>query len=710
MYKMYSSSTCISTCNNYDHLTHPGINAGNLLQNVESAIQIADALGEKKIADDLRAIIRPRLTETKQLEIGFAGLIKAGKTSTLNALIGLEILPVSIQTQTAAEVYVVSDPSKPNGQLVGKYSSKQSDLVCNGVPDIEAYLRKLNEMIRKGQFCPFSKLTLHIQVPFLAQMQDPPSLSISDTAGTDEAGMAKIKQTSALVINRLAAFVVLLNYRVLKSESEQKLIQQLQEHHPQLLDSQKFDRILFLVNQVDAYYEDDNKSSQNPETVSEYVATYLKKNLGVDVPHASIIPFSAKWALNARKWSASLPKMSLLDFMAATVFLKKTQPDKRESIPDATEENKVALCKALEKWSGILAVEEKLKEMFHNCTQILQMSVLDDTTKHIDAILAIIQQRRIKAESTITSQEQMIHAVQKLLDDSIQKFHNLAAIASPQVDTIVAGLKHSISGIIATTVSGHFNDITVSENRQAIATEICAVKTHLPGPVEREMQSTWSSAMQAITNTLTAELTKLFFQVDTSLLSATSEKNSTLHCQINTDIQGLIPKASALQLQLSTNDSDAVSDRSLSSLISQGTITKFRTVNRIIRGERRYGIIGPRRIHCYQQVLPYQIPAFTPNVGAIQGAFRVLNSAWMTKFRAKITVECGRICEGASLKAKQAIRRDLEKRLKEARERLQKGREELKFRKATLAELEEKALRVKRGMLEGKDFTHYNMT
>ena len=143
---------------------------------MDSAIQIADALGEKKIAGDLTTITRPRLAETKQLEIGFVGLIKAGKSSTLNALIGREILPVSIQTQTAAgvEVYVVSDPSKPNGQLVGEYSSKQSDLVCNDVPDIEAYLRELNETVRESHCCPFSKLTLHIQVPLLAQMQDPP--------------------------------------------------------------------------------------------------------------------------------------------------------------------------------------------------------------------------------------------------------------------------------------------------------------------------------------------------------------------------------------------------------------------------------------------------------------------------------------------------------------------------------------------------------
>ena len=670
---------------------------------MDSAIQIADDLGEKKIAHDLTTITRPRLTETKQLEIGFVGLIKAGKSSTLNALIGRKILPVSIQTQTAAEVHVVTDPSKPNGQLVGKYSSKQSDLVCNGVSDIEAYLRKLNETVREGQCCPFSKLTLHIQVPFLAQMQDPPSLSISDTAGTDEAGMANIKQKSALVIDRLAAFVVLLNYRALKSESEQKLIQQLREHHLQLLDSKRFDRTLFLVNQVDAYYEDGNDSLQSPETVSGYVAGYLKKNLDIDVPPASIIPFSAKWALNARKWSASLPTMSQLDFDAATVFLKKTQQNKRVSIP--IPENKAALCETLEKWSGILAVEERLREMFHKCTQILHMSVLDDTTKHTDALLAIIQQRKAEADSEeamITNQEQVIHTVQKLLDDSIQKFHNLAAIASPQFDTIIAGLEHSMSGIIATTVSGHLGGITASENRQAIATGICAVKAHLPGPAGREMQSTWSAAMQALTNTLTAELTKLFFQANASLLPATFGKNSTLPSQINTDIQGLIPKASALQLQLSTNDSGAVSDQSLSSHISQGTITKVRTETRTVKGGRRYGIAGPREKHHYQVTIPYNVPSYSPNVGAIQGAFRVLNSAWMTKFQAKITAERGRVCKGASLKAEQAIRMVLEKPLKEARERLQKEREELKCRKATLAEFEEKALKVKKGMVEGK--------
>ena len=301
-------------------------------------------------------------------------------------------------------------------------------------------------------------------------------------------------------------------------------------------------------------------------------------------------------------------------------------------------------------------------------------------------MLAIIQQRKAKAdneEATITSQEQVIRTVQKLLDDSIRKFHNLASIASPQVDTIIAGLEHSMSGIIVTTVSGHLSGITASENRQAIATGICAVKAHLPGPAEREMQSTWSAAMQALTNTLTAELTKLFSQANASLLSATSGKNSTLPSQITTDIQGLIPQVSALQLQLSTNDSGAVGDQSLSSYISQGMITKVRTETRTVKGGRRYGFFGPRKKRHYQHIIPYNVPSYSPNVGAIQGAFRVLNSAWMTKFQAKITAERGRICEVASLKAEQAIRMVLEKPLNEARERLQKEREELKCRKAT---------------------------
>lgn len=267
---------------------------------------------------------------------------------------------------------------------------------------------------------------------------------------------------------------------------------------------------------------------------------------------------------------------------------------------------------------------------------------------------------------------------------------------------MLAGLEHSVSGVIATTVSGHLSGISASENRQAIVTGICAVKAHLPGPAEREMQSTWSAAMQAVTNTLTAELMKLFSQVNASLLSATSGKNSTFPSQINTDIQGLVPQVSALQLQLSSSDSSAVSDQSLSSHISEGKITKIRTVTRTVKGERRYGIAGPRKKHHYTETIPYDVPSYSPNVGAIQAAFRVLNSAWMTKFQANITAERGRVCKGASLKAEQAIRKVLEKPLKEAREMAKNGREELQRRKTTLAALEEKALEVIRGMLEGK--------
>ena len=107
---------------------------------------------EKFFTSEVSSISSKRLHDVYErlksgkLRAAIVGVTKAGKSTTLNALLGSSFLPSFIQAQSAYEVSIVHNLSTPNGELYAvKYRGDTPQLLVKGREEIYDTLRELND-------------------------------------------------------------------------------------------------------------------------------------------------------------------------------------------------------------------------------------------------------------------------------------------------------------------------------------------------------------------------------------------------------------------------------------------------------------------------------------------------------------------------------------------------------------------------------------
>ena len=205
--------------------------------------------------------------------------MKAGKSTTLNALLGKAFLPDSLQPQTAKEVSIVHDPTVVDGALYTIHEEPEGtrdeqELEASGVSNVLEYLFQINENVRKNN-ATIQKLLLRASFPFLTDTRGI-QLEVSDTPGLFEAtSNENITAESKIVVKEQFAFVLILNLKLLKTTGESELLHMLSSHHPEIL--VKLNRILVLVNAYDYAFHDMNPESLRPDAIPQYVSEYLSE-------------------------------------------------------------------------------------------------------------------------------------------------------------------------------------------------------------------------------------------------------------------------------------------------------------------------------------------------------------------------------------------------------------------------------------------------
>ena len=440
-----------------------------------------------------------------RLQAGMVGLIKSGKSTTLNALMKTQILPEAIQPETAAEVRIIHSTRKEHksGQLLGGEDIE----IAAGSEKIHALLRQYNELARKGKWLPYDSLTLRIPLPFLKESVLKFSLEISDTAGPDEAGATDATLRSLSTMERLSVFIIVLNYRRMKSQQELELLTHLRDHHPQLLETHE--RFLFIVNAVDAYYDDGNKYSIHPKDVHGYVQTYLKDTLHVTIPTERIVPFSAKWALLSHLWHEHPESISNAGYMMAAGLMAKiqdTEPPKSMRIPSL--ENKKVVASYLKDFSGIRELEPKLYRMLGiNGPAILYTGAIDDTIAHISTLKKHVHLEKERcditgATATLHLHEQISEALSQAISNSEQTMQNLAKELEDYSGRSIFNWTFALQD----DLSNHIASLS-SESR---FTDPDTVSDQILKPADRIMERTWSSIMSNLTGELRRNVEVLF--------------------------------------------------------------------------------------------------------------------------------------------------------------------------------------------------------
>ena len=304
-------------------------------------------------------ILKGEAYKVERLEASFAvvGTMKSGKSTTINAIVGTEVLPNRNQPMTTLPTVIrhcpdkrepeltFSDPKPFNELLVelrrvllekqnagdldklsfcstaegkelitsiidGSFRAIQSHY--RGQNDIFLFLKAINDIWR---LCSIDGVTIDldgylkhyddiamfpsIEVEFAhlrgqAYRQDQGSLALIDTPGPNEAGQTFLKHIMREQLEKASAVLVILDYTQLNAEAEAEMRKSLEE-----VADVTGGRLFVFVNKFDQK----DRNGMDAETLRSYVVKQLFENR-IDKDH--VYPVSSKYGYLANRALAEL--------------------------------------------------------------------------------------------------------------------------------------------------------------------------------------------------------------------------------------------------------------------------------------------------------------------------------------------------------------------------------------------------------------------
>ena len=482
---------------------------GIALEVVNRTRSIAQSLKHTKIVDILTTLENNLIK--KHLQAGFVGMMKVGKSTTLNALIGRRILPAAQQAETAVEVCIIHDNQYPNGLLTGELPDGSNHSIAEGETEINRELSRLNAGVRdEERKTLYKKLLLKIPFHFLNRSNEV-MLEISDTPGYDEAMAHNISLGADEAIEKLAAFIIVLDYRRMKSEAEMSLLQSLKTHHPMVFKTPE--RLLVILNHVNAYYENPaavNENSVKPKEAPQYVTKYLEDILNVRLTAQQVLPFSANWALESRLCRTVPNSMDRNKALKAAIVLNSAYNTETFFQMAQNDSRYLDLCEKLEEFSGIKVIEKHLADMFVKYGyRVLVEGTAHDTVRQID-ILQENLEREIEnpelkeREQRVAQLEMQLEEVQGILDKSM---NDIEVYLEPSDDSL---------SVPATTLTDRVQNhaykrigaelLYITDNSTNVLEHIKRVNDSIQKVAKSELKQQWSQLKKSLNRKMKSTL------------------------------------------------------------------------------------------------------------------------------------------------------------------------------------------------------------
>ncbi|GLI58627.1 hypothetical protein VaNZ11_000362 [Volvox africanus] len=249
--------------------------------------------------------------EENALSVAVLALTKSGKSTLLNALLGMEVLPMNNVPETARICRITHDAAARE-PLLRDASGKT---LARGEADVRARLEQLNSVARGISESPPPRpcrglgsavddqvayeaggssstgsnntgsrggglsTVLHISAPLVALEGYVPEfgrVTLLDTPGPNEAGEEQLKFQVERLLERVDCVLYLLDYTKLKTTEEEGLFRRLRAINPQLV-ARLSSRLFFVINKVDV---SETSEGMDADEVRNYVADLVTRQLG----------------------------------------------------------------------------------------------------------------------------------------------------------------------------------------------------------------------------------------------------------------------------------------------------------------------------------------------------------------------------------------------------------------------------------------------
>lgn len=273
--------------------------------------------------------------ESLNLVLAVVGTMKAGKSTTINAIVGMEILPNRNRPMTALPTLIrhtkgITEPrlifsnTEPVNQLIQQLSAKLSKVSADvlselnndadmqelleriranqafvsehdGAEAIFNFLKGLNDLVRLSTvlsvefpFSAYSRIEslplIEVEFTHLSQMDNVQGhLTLLDTPGPNEAGQEHLRPMLRDQLKKASAVLAVLDYTQLKSDADQEMRKNLED-----VAKVTGDRLYALVNRFDQK----DRNSDSSDDVRKYVSSTLMKGL---IAPERIFPISARF-------------------------------------------------------------------------------------------------------------------------------------------------------------------------------------------------------------------------------------------------------------------------------------------------------------------------------------------------------------------------------------------------------------------------------
>ena len=611
-----------------------------------------------------------------KIHAGVVGLTKAGKSTTLNALLGNRCLPGSVLLPQRAEEVSIVHTTDTDGELYG-VMGKRHDRLATGCQSIHDKLVEINEATRKDTQNIYKKLILHAPLQFLMTNEvRGVRFELSDAPGLGEAASEHFSLASELAIRDMCAFVMIMKLDFLKTMAEAELLMKLSTNHPKLFTN--LNRILILVNAYELSYRDKSKHNLQANEIQSYVSNYLREPnvLGKDIPEENIIPFSALWGLRARLWSAD-PDILLKDpdarnlYTEAIIELDRGGYHEVESLKgERSRENVHKLSLLLEEFSHITLVESNLTNMLykHGATVLMESSV--DTLSVADDMLnemsqMIEREYRLKKESSVKNARSILASYTSTVDKHINVISDLDRFIGTStratINTLADPLEESLNGFVNNKLYEILQATMEHEEKNHVQSKIVSTKPAILSPAANRMRMEWIKVTDSIHKAISERVKVILSELKVELVSSFSDeisqsgfideetikhfnKVATMTSErligLQDTVVGVMSPSDTSSLQLELTywglGSERVTDTALSERLIQGKKTKYNLKSDKVCMGRRYGFVGPKECVCITIAEPYDAVTYSPDFGSIQSDFGEVVKGWIKAFATEV--------------------------------------------------------------------------
>ena len=297
---------------------------------------------------EFKQVLKGEVYKLQNFDVVLAvvGTMKAGKSTTINAIVGREILPnrnrpmtslptlichnkeqttpklnfnskpinnFLVDVKNAIEVYSIENPSPEIVELIQFIQQNSSfDDTYNGETDIFDFLQRLNDLVRlaatinsiaddevlRFPYDSYQNIDALPMIEVAFRLQDDFETNgrfmLLDTAGPNESGHKELLGLLREQLKRSSAVMLVLDYTQLNSEAEESIKNEI-EAIPTIQKS----RLFALVNKFDQ----ESANADDAETTKKHIFNNLLKDK-IDLEH--IYPISARDAYLANRMESYL--------------------------------------------------------------------------------------------------------------------------------------------------------------------------------------------------------------------------------------------------------------------------------------------------------------------------------------------------------------------------------------------------------------------